>query len=149
MADERFSSFEEFYPYYLSEHNVPRDRHLHFVGTTLFLLTVVLTAPMNPMGTFTVVSAVLIVGTFTREMDAKQSSLPILGALILSSAVLHPPMLFGVLFAYFFAWVGHFFVEKNRPATFTYPMWSLRGDFRMYGEMLRGRLWTGSTKTEG
>lgn len=41
---------------------------------------------------------------------------------------------------YGFAWFGHFFVEKNRPATFTYPVKSLVSDWIMWAYMLTGRL---------
>ena len=48
-----------------------------------------------------------------------------------------PVLLWGVpLIGYGFAWVGHFFFEKNKPATFKYPLYSLAGDWLMYKDIL-------------
>jgi hypothetical protein len=41
---------------------------------------------------------------------------------------------------YGFAWVGHFFFEKNKPATFTHPFYSFLGDWVMYKDMWTGRI---------
>lgn len=43
------------------------------------------------------------------------------------------------LIGYGFAWIGHFVFEKNRPATFQYPIYSLVGDFRLWFETVTGR----------
>ena len=41
---------------------------------------------------------------------------------------------------YGFAWVGHFAFEKNRPATFKYPLYSLIGDWAMFRDIITGRI---------
>ncbi len=46
----------------------------------------------------------------------------------------------GPVTGYAFAWVGHFFFEHNKPATFRNPVYSLLGDFVMAGDILRGKI---------
>jgi hypothetical protein len=56
-------------------------------------------------------------------------------------ATLNPLWLLAALLCgYGFAWVGHFFFEHNRPATFRQPLYSLMGDWKMYWQTLTGRI---------
>lgn len=49
--------------------------------------------------------------------------------------------LLGALFCgYGFAWIGHFFFEKNRPATFRHPLYSFMGDWVMFKDILSGKI---------
>jgi hypothetical protein len=99
-TEQHYTSFAEFYPYYLQEHSNSTCRRLHFAGTTLVLM---------------IIAYVIATGTL-----ALLFTLPLVG--------------------YGFAWVGHFFFEHNKPATFRYPRWSLMGDFVMFKDMLIGRV---------
>lgn len=62
--------------------------------------------------------------------------------LLIAGIILQKWWLFAVIpfCGYGFAWVGHYFIEKNRPATFTYPLYSLGSDFVMFWHILTGQL---------
>lgn len=64
-----------------------------------------------------------------------------LAAVCYAVATLNPWwILAGLVAGYLFAWIGHLFFEKNRPATFTYPLYSFIGDWVMWKEILTGRI---------
>lgn len=100
MEKPRYASMREFYPFYLSQHRHPACRRLHFVGTSIALLLV-------------------LVALFTGRWAW---------------------LLVALVQGYAWAWIGHYFFEHNRPATFSHPFYSFLGDWRMWFEMLTGRL---------
>ena len=142
-SEQRFPDFEHFWPFYVGEHRHPACRVLHFIGTSGFVTVFIACCWMNPVRMGACALAGVIVGFLARKIEARRKA----GRELLSMAVLwllgSPWLLVGIFWAYLCAWIGHFKIEHNRPATFTYPLWSLFGDFRMVGVMLTGRLWSG------
>jgi hypothetical protein len=77
---------------------------------------------------------------FNRALHFIGSSLA-LGFLLAFISSTHWICLVGALVSgYFFAWIGHFLIEKNRPATFQYPFYSFISDWVMYWKMLTGKI---------
>lgn len=147
---ERIQSFEQFWPHYLREHRNATSRRLHFVGTTGWLAACAGAAVTAPV-TFPVAAAVFagVAAHGVAKGEAEKPRLLHIAAMIAAPTVV-APVLFpaGVVFAYACAWAGHFGIEKNRPATFQYPLWSFVSDLRMWSHMARGRLWSGDPLEE-
>jgi hypothetical protein len=65
----------------------------------------------------------------------------VIGCLVMGVRSMSPVwILYALLCGYGFAWIGHFFFEKNKPATFKYPFYSFAGDWVMYKDMLVGKI---------
>ncbi len=76
----------------------------------------------------------------TRTLHLVGTTLSLL--LLASAAALRSGrvVVLAIVAGYAFAWVGHFFVEHNRPATFKHPLWSLMADWKMWRLAITGRL---------
>ena len=98
--EKKYQTLREFYPFYLTEHSNLTSRRLHFIGTGLIFVWLVL-APVT-------------------QKWWLLALIPVVG--------------------YGFAWFGHFFFEKNKPATFQYPLFSLASDFIMFYHILTGQI---------
>jgi hypothetical protein len=76
----------------------------------------------------------------TRALHYAGTSLVIAIAVIAALTVRWQWLLAIPVAGYGFAWIAHFKVERNRPATFAYPLWSLAADFKMWWLWISGRL---------
>jgi hypothetical protein len=148
MSAARFSSFNEFFPYYLGEHRNPACRRLHFIGTAGFFALFGWTAWSARETFWPYLLAFLVLGLAGNFVERRRNAAPVLLGILALGVYAQPLLLAGVVWAYGFAWVAHFKIEHNRPATFVYPLWSLLGDFRMWGLMATGKLWTGDPLDE-
>ncbi|KAA0165857.1 hypothetical protein FNF28_03363 [Cafeteria roenbergensis] len=128
-------SFWEFYEQnYLTDHANPQNKQMHFAGTGL----VILLLAMYPGAALAMASALALgfgVFPYTRFLpNGAAEAAAVVSAFVLLSwrttGKLYVPFLI-MLCGYGFAWVGHFFIEGNRPATFIYPSYSLASDFVM------------------
>jgi hypothetical protein len=148
MSDPRLSSFSEFFPYYLGEHRNATCRALHFVGTAGFFAVLASVLWSDPAGFGPYLLGMIALGAVGSLVERRRNAAPLMLAMIALGAWAQPWLLAGVVWAYAFAWIGHFKIEHNKPATFTYPLWSLLGDFKMWGLMAAGKLWTGDPLAE-
>ena len=75
-----------------------------------------------------------------RRLHVAGTSLGLLAILTAFATLNFGWLLAGLVAGYAFAWVGHFFFEHNKPATFKHPFYSFAGDWVMFKDMLTGKI---------
>lgn len=100
MSNSRYTSFKEFWPFYVAEHSKPGTRWMHLIGTVTGVVVMIYFIVYGPWWLF----------------------------------------LLGLIPGYGAAWFAHFVIEKNKPATFQYPLWSFMGDYKMIALMITGKI---------
>lgn len=120
---ERITSYNDFWLHYLREHSLPETRALHYIGTLAGILIWIyslytLSFKLAPLG--------LVAGQPVYTLEKRLFGITLTGSTCGAG--------------YFAAWVAHFFIEHNKPATFKYPGWSFISDFKMLSHFLTGTL---------
>lgn len=125
-----YASFDEFYPFYLTQHSQPNTRRLHYLGTGLFVAGVA-SSPALALAAGAAVALGAAVSPFLRHQPSGLVEFAVmLGAYLslgASGTGSWRRAALPMVAAYALAWAAHAAVEHNRPATFIYPSYSLMG----------------------
>lgn len=125
--------FESFYPFYLTEHSNAANRRMHFAGTTLSVLWALrenrLLLAASVAGCLGYIMTPLLLSLQTGLVEGVMMMLTFIALGKILTGRWGPAL--GIVFlGYTPAWLGHFFIEQNKPASWIYPVYSLFGDFR-------------------
>lgn len=141
-AKSRAHNLSEFYEYYLKEHSDPICRLLHIIGTSMVVLALLTKHRylLAPLATGAAVGLMLSEAlSFLSNGLVEFAAIFIVAYLVALPA--KKPFPWQLLaMGYLPAWIGHFFFEHNRPATFLFPTYSLLSDFVMWYQILSCQL---------
>jgi len=136
---KKYPTFEAFLPFYKEQHTNVYSNLLHFIGTSIFLIV----ALSDLKITLSYIIA-MIMGLNIHPITIHSSHGLIEALAMMSTYLISVKILSGkvskaagaVIIAYACAWIGHFFLEMNRPATFIYPTYSLLGDLSLWRDVI-------------